>query len=232
MTIWICLCPDLIIDYERLFEIFKNNEDFAIFNYEHGSAMQPYGRICDMRRTFVDQYLVPWIDKETGVYFTIFPLDGCEDSIEAFRARMQPYKDQWQFMFTLRGCGPKLDWHRPLKVNMRKIAKRFVYSRKKLNDLIESHISQCLKYDWISSTHVYNVSYLGSRVLRAVWPKEDFESYLLVPFEDRRFFIPQGYDRVLRNIFGDYMQLPPEDKKCPVITIISSFGVNFAYEIN
>lgn len=115
---------------------------------------------------------------------------------------------------------------------MRKIAKRLVYGRKNLNDLIESHIAQCLKYDWDSSTHVYNVCYLGSRVLRAVWPKKDFASYLLVPFEDWQFYIPQGYDRLLRNIFGDYMQLSPEDKKCPVITIIGSFGVNSAYEIN
>lgn len=24
-----------------------------------------------------------------------------------------------------------------------------------------------------------------------------------------------GYDRVLRNSYGDYMQLPPEEDRCP-----------------
>ena len=44
---------------------------------------------------------------------------------------------------------------------------------------------------------------------------DDFEETINTPFEDRSFKIMKGYDRVLRNIYGDYMQLPPEDQRQP-----------------
>ena len=43
--------------------------------------------------------------------------------------------------------------------------------------------------------------------------KEDFEDTLELKFEDGIFKAPSGYDRVLREIYGDYMQLPPEEKR-------------------
>lgn len=35
------------------------------------------------------------------------------------------------------------------------------------------------------------------------------------PFEDTMLMIPRGWDPVLREVYGDYMQLPPEDKRVP-----------------
>ena len=35
------------------------------------------------------------------------------------------------------------------------------------------------------------------------------------PFEDTMLMIPRGWDSVLRAVYGDYMQLPPEDKRVP-----------------
>ena len=35
------------------------------------------------------------------------------------------------------------------------------------------------------------------------------------PFEDTMLMIPRGWDPVLREVYGDYMQLPPEDKRGP-----------------
>ena len=32
-------------------------------------------------------------------------------------------------------------------------------------------------------------------------------------FEGHRLHAPGGYDKYLTQIFGDYMQLPPEDKR-------------------
>ena len=35
------------------------------------------------------------------------------------------------------------------------------------------------------------------------------------PFEDTQLMIPKGYHQVLTEVYGDYMQLPPEDKRVP-----------------
>ncbi len=34
-------------------------------------------------------------------------------------------------------------------------------------------------------------------------------------FEDARLMIPKGWDPILREVYGDYMQLPPKEKRVP-----------------
>ena len=36
-----------------------------------------------------------------------------------------------------------------------------------------------------------------------------------VPFEDGMFSVPRDYDKLLRHWYGNYMQLPPEEKRVP-----------------
>ena len=52
---------------------------------------------------------------------------------------------------------------------------------------------------------------------------EDFQTTIPVEFEGHVFQAMNGYDRVLRNIYGDYMQLPPEDKRVPQQSAILTF---------
>jgi LPS biosynthesis protein len=40
-----------------------------------------------------------------------------------------------------------------------------------------------------------------------------FDSSLFHEFEGKQYRIPIGYDKWLRNIYGDYMQLPPVEKR-------------------
>jgi lipopolysaccharide cholinephosphotransferase len=42
---------------------------------------------------------------------------------------------------------------------------------------------------------------------------KDFESFEEYQFENRKFIGPKNYDSVLTRTYGDYMQLPPEDKR-------------------
>lgn len=46
-------------------------------------------------------------------------------------------------------------------------------------------------------------------------PREGSEQVTEVPFEDMTAMIPKGYDRVLTVVYGDYMTLPPEEKRMP-----------------
>ncbi len=46
-------------------------------------------------------------------------------------------------------------------------------------------------------------------------PREGSEQILEVPFEGIQVMIPKGYDKVLTVVYGDYMTLPPEEKRNP-----------------
>lgn len=45
--------------------------------------------------------------------------------------------------------------------------------------------------------------------------KEWYEEAVLLPLEDIMVKVPKNYDAALRASYGDYMQLPPEDKRIP-----------------
>lgn len=42
-----------------------------------------------------------------------------------------------------------------------------------------------------------------------------FEEVVRVPFGGMSLPVPCGYDSILRGIYGDYMQLPPEEARIP-----------------
>ena len=42
---------------------------------------------------------------------------------------------------------------------------------------------------------------------------KSFTELELHQFEDEMFYIPKAYDSILRNLYGDYMTLPPEEKR-------------------
>lgn len=44
-------------------------------------------------------------------------------------------------------------------------------------------------------------------------PSEWFEKTELKPFEDIQAMVPVGYDAILRSMYGDYMELPPEEQR-------------------
>lgn len=43
--------------------------------------------------------------------------------------------------------------------------------------------------------------------------KEEYLPQIDVPFEGRTFKAPAGYDKYLTQLYGDYMELPPENKR-------------------
>ena len=61
------------------------------------------------------------------------------------------------------------------------------------------------------TVQVFDGLYRSSTAYQA----EDFRETVFLPFEDMMVPAPAGYDRILRQTYGDYMQFPPESKRHP-----------------
>ena len=48
---------------------------------------------------------------------------------------------------------------------------------------------------------------------RAVCEKAAFDSFLEMEFEHKNYKVPSGYDKWLRALYGNYMELPPIEKR-------------------
>ena len=82
----------------------------------------------------------------------------------------------------------------------------FVNSRK-----IQDRIDKICITGNPGSKHI--CSFLTSYGLKDIYDKEWFGSDKEVSFEDSTFLVPENYDAYQRHIYGDYMQLPPVEKR-------------------
>ena len=75
----------------------------------------------------------------------------------------------------------------------------------KLDNLSRKYNTKDVNYCGISSISTYGV--------RKRNRKQIFDSAIEVDFEGRKYFAPSGYDEYLKDTYGDYMQLPPLEKR-------------------
>jgi lipopolysaccharide cholinephosphotransferase len=72
----------------------------------------------------------------------------------------------------------------------------------------------CLKYPYGSTHHLIN--YGGAYAMRELFDSRVLDGKPVdMPFENIAIRMMPGYDEYLRGVYGDYMQLPPEEKRVP-----------------
>lgn len=75
-----------------------------------------------------------------------------------------------------------------------------------------------MKWSFTESTYVaayIELNYPPEKEMNKRW---DFESGVYKNFECEKFLVPVGYDHYLKNLYGDYMKLPPVEKRVSVHT--------------
>lgn len=79
------------------------------------------------------------------------------------------------------------------------------------------------KYKNPDAEHVFDIS-ATSKEYPQIFRKADFKSVAKVKFEDIEVNAPINYDFILTSLYGDYMQLPPEEDRYNHITETLDFG--------
>ena len=201
-------------DYERFIHSFKSTKGFKVISRELPECkdvMIAFARICDMRKTFVDTSFIPWTSERTGVWIDLFPLDGVDDSIKACQRRINRMKKELYQVNTLRTVHNKVSSIIGTRKKVHLIIKKIIApfcSRK----AIDRYVSLCQEYDYNKANYYCNFAFLNYGI-RERHRKAVLDERLLVPFGEDYFFIMKGYDEALREKYGDYMQLPPIEKR-------------------
>lgn len=144
---------------------------------------------------------------EYGVYIDIFPIDGLPNN--TYEA-INHYKKMSRMRKLLDFKMVKVSNTRSFLKNLVLIGGKillFPFRRKSLQDYV---IKLKKKYKYEDSN---NVAELSFGTYKRILPKEVFESYILHRFEGEEFFIIKEYDKYLTSVFGDYMKLPPIEKR-------------------
>ena len=192
-------------DWIRLKSLFVNQEPYKICVPCDKDSRYQCIKIYDDRTIKIENLTTYKNDNYLGVDIDIFSVDGAPDDEQEFlKLREKIHKMYGKSCFVK--CGPNGSYKWRTRYYLAHLT---CWNPDKM---MAKALKLCQKYDFDKSNFIarYNRNSKGYRV-----PKSCYEGSVLKDFEGYQFPVPVGYDQVLRAAYGDYMQLPPEEKRVP-----------------
>ena len=170
-------------------------------------------KLCNRHTTLQEQLDVPCVH---GLYIDIFPIDGAPDDIELARAmerrftktkhKLEAISSHVSFVDYMALLKNPKEWGRFVRKTI-----AFFFRKNYRSYLLQQMETICRQYDYASSKLV--AVYCCSYGPKEVFPREWLHGTVTFPYEDMEVELPSGYDNYLRQYYGDYMQLPPVEKR-------------------
>lgn len=197
-------------DYEKLAEIWRKHADTKHYSYCRTDLNHNYhdggASIRDNYTTFINKHSV---DEDIchGLALEIMPIDGCPKS--HFARLFQLYN---AMLFSLFNVQRLPNNKGKIFRFMAGIIYKIIPSKVTRYKIWKKAERRMMKYNFYESDEVTEL--IGSiRGMKIRHPRKDFEDITYLTFEGRKVPVMSGYDRYLHLIWGDYMQLPPADKR-------------------
>lgn len=193
-------------DYNKFISMYSDSRYILITPENENNYYLPFAKVYDNQTLLVENISH---SKEIGVYIDIFPIDDCgsthEESVNfskksnLFRKMLAVKNLQFSSSRAIyKNCILVI-----AKMLLLFIPRRAIIDR--LQKKISCNLTKDISFVGELSQYVYDK--------RSIWRKEVFRSVIYVEFEGYSFCVPVGYDEYLKTTYGDYMQMPPEEKR-------------------
>ncbi|MBO6309189.1 MAG: LicD family protein [Oribacterium sp.] len=196
-------------DYERLKKLWKDTDKYALlYPSESYNDHNIFMTLRDKSTTMI-RPIQKGLDIPHGLALDIFPLDGYPPR------KIQRMKQViWGLIYQL-FCSQVIPVNHGLIV--RKIAEitLLIVSNRKLRYKIWKHAERQMSKYKIDDCDAITEICAGLYYMKKRYPKQCFSRAVKYDFEDTKMPVPVGYDEYLKIAFGDYMKLPPEEKRKP-----------------
>lgn len=203
-------------EYDRFIREYANSPGYKLYAPELGNSFLNYARLCEVDKTFFKQTL-PWTLESPGVGIDILPLDACPENYAEYVDFAKKLVENRKRLFRLRQLYRKVAFRKDC-VGFLKDFVHFVFRFFKSIGL-SKRMEICLEYDIrLRSSHDLPNAKHCSHVLgvfdeRKYWKTEWFKAVKRIDFCGVQLPIPVGYDERLKAEYGDYMQVPPPEKR-------------------
>ena len=188
-------------DYKKFLELY-NSDIYKVCKPSEGRFY--FAKVYDSRTIKYENGVSSKKFYPLGVDVDIFPLDGMVNDEKLID---KIYKKECFLEMLLRLANQPI-FHRknPLKA-INRIIPRIIGSR----NLVKMIEKNAQRYDYNASDYVVRMRRSVHGFTGAL-PKAVYEKDYL-NFEGHRFCVPKGYDAWLKQFYGDYMTLPPEEQR-------------------
>lgn len=208
-------------DYDKFIELYSDSEEFKLLTPERHNSLKTYARLCEYKRT-KSWVALPWFEGACGVWIDIFPIDGVssdpKERILECREITKLNDDLFKARLGLRPLGEAGSIIKFAKRLVRKIQ----FFRYDYNSQLIRILTSMRKHPFSSSEFCGNLGFTGY-IHKEGQEREIYEKFELHKFEDTYLYIPSNYDTYLRFYYGDYMKLPPLEKRAPTHSDVQRF---------
>lgn len=173
-----------------------------------------FGKIHNVETAYIEKKEVGLQKAYKGIFIDIMPISAIPDDPkerEEFYVNVRKYKElNFIRRFPFRAMRSKR-WKRSLRRKLKWILMRpFVLISR------YDHYSK-IWFDLLSGYPFGSTALTGytwsKNIRKYTFPAEFFDSMVDLPFEDTTIRCPARYDEYLTAQFGNYMELPPEEKR-------------------
>lgn len=202
-------------DYDRFCREYSS-ERYQIADLDNNKDyMLGFARVYDDKKTTVSTKL-PWLLSDVGVWIDIFPADGLTDDIDEIKRIYRGVIHYRKRVHLARGAFAKYSIQDNLLGKVKLLVKKMLT----INGLTAKHDIRKLEglmrtYDFETSPMWASLSNVRGVFEHKYHSIDTFQSISLVKFEDMKACVMNGADKVLRERYGDYMQLPSESDRVP-----------------
>ena len=147
--------------------------------------------------------------QENGFFVDIFPFDYCPAEDDQFASVSARLRGLFRTKLMKAGFTP---WMEEGRINW---MKRLGYVYYQIKALIADSESLAADYDRLATSALEGETVFCQEGITKMGriPRAWCEELTELPFEGHLFKCPKHYDEMLRIRYGDYMELPPEDRR-------------------
>ena len=192
-------------DYEQLLKIDFNSKRYVLQNFKFGNLNRAITKVVDLKT-----HTTGFLEEDVHLWLDIFPVDGLPEKDEEV---IKIYKRVYFYRKILYVCGAKLGLGRS------ETKKYLLYFLKPIAKLFWG-VDKCIRnINIISSEYSYEEAKYVGVIVGGIYgigerlPKDDFEKTIEVEFENHIFPAYSCWKTYLSGCYGDYMQLPPIEKR-------------------
>lgn len=197
-------------DYEKLLSILREQPIDGCFLQEYSTEEHyifPFAKLRLNNTKYLEKFSMK-VDMHQGIFIDIFPLDKIDfpgSKGSTFRRNISR-----ELTFAI--------WSKEKCRMERKGIKKIEYLVSGIISIIpkkylcewQNKLVVRENRNWNYVASMFSSNYSTEKVY---FEKDDFDSLILLQYEDTEFFGPSNWDKVLTRMFKDYMKLPPVNKR-------------------
>ena len=203
-------------EYEKLKKIINNNNKrYKLLSYETcKDYYYPFSKLVDTSTIAIEEKFRRI--SELGVWVDIFPLDKIPNKEQVIKKSILR-TDRIRTIISY-----KKRKHAPYKSTngifryIKSMIYYFIFNIIPIKQILSWWEIKSKQYENLKEQYVW-INLLGHRIMRP----DTVEKTAICEFEGNYFFVPLDFDSYLKECYGDYMSLPPEEKRIPEHCIIA-----------